>query len=336
MPTSMTLERHILTARRDFPAATGTLTSLLYDLALAAKVIAREATRKNILELLEQEHTKGPRAKRLAEFADTALLQLNQRAGRVSIIATEHHEQVIPVNGNSRAKYVLVLDPLDGVSPTDYTISVGTIFGIYERQSSGPTAIEADCLQKGRNLVAAGYILYGSSTVLVYSIGQGVYGFALDPGLGEFLLSHDQIRIPSPPRYYSINHAHDDFWSPGMRRFVRYLQGKDSAFLGGLSLRYTGSLVADFHRNLLAGGIFCYPADTLYPNGKMRLNFEANPLAFLAEQAGGAANNGSQAILDIEPRTLHQRTPFFIGNKELVEMSIRFIQLHDKLTSDEQ
>ena len=336
MSTVMTLERHILTAQRDFPAATGALTTLLYDLALAAKLIAREATRNNILELLEQEHTKGPRAKQLAEFADTALLQLNQRAGRVSIIATEHHEQVIPVNGSGQAKYVLMLDPLDGVSPTDYTISVGTIFGIYQRQSSGPTATEADCLQKGRNLVAAGYILYGSSTVLVYSIGQGVYGFALDPGLGEFLLSHDRIHIPSPPRYYSINHAHDDFWSPGMRRFVRYLQGKDSAFLGGLSLRYTGSLVADFHRNLLAGGIFCYPADTLYPNGKMRLNFEANPLAFLVEQAGGAANNGSQPILDIKPTTLHQRTPFFIGNKELVEMSIRFIQLHDKLTSDEQ
>jgi fructose-1,6-bisphosphatase I len=168
---------------------------------------------------------------------------------------------------------------------------------------------------------------------MVYSIGQGVHGFTLDPGLGEFLLSHDDIRIPSPPRYYSVNHAHDDFWSPGMRRFVRYLQGKDSAFLRGLSLRYTGSLVADFHRNLLAGGIFLYPADTIYPNGKMRLNFEAGPLAFLAEQAGGAANDGTQAILDISPNSLHQRTPFFVGNKELVEMSIRFIELHDTIPS---
>jgi fructose-1,6-bisphosphatase I len=329
----MTLERHILTAQRDHPEATGALTSLLYDLALAAKVIAREATRKNILELAEQEATHEPRARRLAEFADTALLQINQRSGRVGIIATEHHDQVIPAFGNGEGKYVLMLDPLDGVSHTDYTVSVGTIFGIFRRLSSESAPTEADCLQKGRNLVAAGYIVYGSSTVLVYSIGQGVHGFTLDPGLGEFLLSRDDIHIPSPPRYYSINHAHDDFWSPGMRRFVRYLQGKDSAFMGGLSLRYTGSLVADFHRNLLAGGIFCYPADTIYPNGKMRLNFEACPLAFLAEQAGGAANDGTQSILDIAPTTLHQRTPFFVGHKELVEMSVRFIELHDTITS---
>jgi fructose-1,6-bisphosphatase I len=333
MPTTMTLERHILTAQRDFPDATGTLTALLYDLALAAKVIAREATRKNILELIEPESDQEPRAERLAEFANTTLLQLNRRAGRVSAIATEHHEQIVPGSADGEGKYVLLLDPLDGVSPSDYTVSVGTIFGVYTRLSAGPEVTESDCLQKGRNLVAAGYILYGSSTVMVYSIGRGVYAFALDPGLGEFLLSHDQIQIPSPPRYYSVNHAHDDFWSPGMRRYVRYLQGKDSAFPGGLSLRYTGSLVADFHRNLLSGGIFCYPADTIYPNGKMRLTFEANPLAFLAEQAGGAATDGFQSILDLEPHTLHQRTPFFVGNGELVAMATRFIRLHDSMTT---
>jgi fructose-1,6-bisphosphatase I len=331
MPTTMTLERHILTAQRDFPDATGTLTALLYDLALAAKVIAREATRKNILELIETESEQEPRAERLAQFANTTLLQLNRRAGRVSAIATEHHEQIIPGSDEGDGKYVLVLDPLDGVSPSDYTVSVGTIFGIYRRLSTGQEATEGDCLQKGRSLVAAGYILYGSSTVMVYSIGRGVHAFALDPGLGEFLLSHDRIQIPTPPRYYSVNHAHDDFWSPGIRRYVRYLQGKDSAFPGGLSLRYTGSLVADFHRNLLSGGIFCYPADTIYPNGKMRLTFEASPLAFLAEQAGGAATDGSQSILDLEPQTLHQRTPFFVGNEELIAMAARFIKLHDTL-----
>ncbi len=333
MPTTMTLERHILTAQRDFPDATGTLTALLYDLALAAKVIAREATRKNILELIETESDQEPRAERLAQFANTTLLQLNQRAGRVSAIATEHHEETIPGLADGDGTYVLVLDPLDGVSPSDYTVSVGTIFGIYRRLSTGKEAIEQDCLQKGRNLVAAGYILYGSSTVMVYSIGRGVHAFALDPGLGEFLLSHDRIQIPAPPRYYSVNHAHDDFWSPGIRRYVRYLQGKDSAFPGGLSLRYTGSLVADFHRNLLSGGIFCYPADTIYPNGKMRLTFEANPLAFLAEQAGGAATDGSRSILDLQPETLHQRTPFFVGNGELVAMADRFVSLHDTLTT---
>jgi fructose-1,6-bisphosphatase I len=333
MPTTMTLERHILTAQRDFPDATGTLTALLYDLALAAKVIAREATRKNILELTENESEQEPRAERLATFADTTLLQLNRRAGRVGALATEHHDQIIPGSAEGEGKYVLVLDPLDGVSPSDYTVSVGTIFGIYQRLSRGAEVTEGDCLQKGRHLVAAGYILYGSSTVMVYSIGRGVHAFALDPGLGEFLLSHDQIHIPAPPRYYSVNHAHDDFWSPGIRRYVRYLQGKDSAFPGGLSLRYTGSLVADFHRNLLSGGIFCYPADTIYPNGKMRLTFEAGPLAFLAEQAGGAATDGVRPILDLEPQTLHQRTPFFVGNRELVGTAARFIELHDTLTA---
>ena len=334
MSTTMTLERHILTAQGDHPEATGTLTSLLYDLALAAKVVAREATRTNILEQSRDQSADIPRATRLAGFADVAIVQIMRRAGRVAVIASEHHDQIIPMPREHTSNYVLMLNPLDGVSPTDYTVSVGTIFGIFQRPDMDSAITEQDCLQQGRDLVAAGYILFGSSTVMVYSIGQGVHGFALDPGLGEFLLSHDKIRIPSPPRYYSINHAHDDFWSPGIRRFVRYLQGKDSAFRGGLSLRYTGSLVADFHRNLLAGGIFCYPADTIYPDGKMRLNFEANPLAFLVEQAGGAASNGSQSILDTLPSALHQRTPLFIGNKELVDMSGRFIQLHDTQLKD--
>ncbi len=333
MSMTMTLERHILTAQRDFPDATGTLTGLLYDLALAAKVIAREATRKNILELVETESREAPRAERLAEFADTTLLQLNRRAGRVGAIATEHHQHVIPGSADGEGAYVLMLDPLDGVSPTDYTVSVGTIFGVYRRLNDGGAATNDECLQKGRNLVAAGYILYGSSTVMVYSIGRGVHAFTLDPGLGEFLLSHDQVSIPAPPRYYSVNHAHDDFWSPGIRRYVRYLQGKDSAFPGGLSLRYTGSLVADFHRNLLSGGIFCYPADTIYPEGKMLLTFEASPLAFLAEQAGGAATDGSHSILDLEPQTLHQRTPFFVGNSELVSMAAQFVKLHDAMNT---
>ncbi|MBN1316351.1 MAG: fructose-1,6-bisphosphatase [Anaerolineales bacterium] len=325
MSLTMTLERHILIAQRDFKDATGALTSLLYDLALAAKVIAREATRTNILEL--QDSPKEPKATSLYKFADATFIQLNQRVNRVGVIATESQESVIENPGGG--KYVLMLDPLDGVSPTDYTVSLGTIFGIYRRASSGDEMTMEDYLQTGRHLIVAGYILYGSSTVMVYSSGHGVNGFTLDPGLGEFLLSHENIQIPSPPRYYSLNHAHDDFWSPGSRRFARFLQGKDSTFPGGLSMRYTGSLVADFHRNLLAGGIFVYPDDTIYPYGKMRLTFEANPLAFLAEQAGGAASNGQMPILDVQPSDLHQRTPFFIGNKELVHTAEAFIKLHD-------
>jgi fructose-1,6-bisphosphatase I len=330
MAITMTFERHILTGQSGHPDATGTLTSLVYDLALAAKVIARETTRKNIVHPAEEPSPKEPRAIRLAKFADAMLLQLNRRVGRVGIIASEPHEEIMLGADGGAGKYVLMLDPMDGVSPTDYTISMGTIFGFYTRLDVDGEASEQDCLQPGRRLVAAGYTLYGSTTVMVYSRGQGVHSFTLDPGLGEFLLSHENITIPSPPRYYSVNHAHDDFWSPGVRRYVRYLQGKDGTFPGGLSLRYTGSLVADFHRNLLAGGVFIYPADTIYPTGKMLLGFEANPLAFLAEQAGGAASDGQRPILDIEPAELHQRTPLVIGSRELVEKAQAFFRTYDQ------
>jgi fructose-1,6-bisphosphatase I len=326
MPAARTLERHIMTAQRKFPDATGTLTALLYDLALAAKVVAREATRTHILERPEAQ--REPRATRLARFAASTYVQLIQRTNRVGIIGIETEQSPIQLVERDHRRYVMVLDPLDAVSPTDYTVSIGTIFGIYKPRVRGVFE-EEDCLQPGRELAAAGYILYGSSTAMVYSSGQGVNEFTLDPGLGEFLLSHENIRLPTPARYYSLNHAHDDFWTAGMRRYARYLQGKDSEFPGGLSMRYTGSLVADFHRNLLAGGIFCYPADTIYPQGKMFLTYEANPLAFLAEQAGGMATDGHRPILDIKPTALHQRTPLFIGNRELVERLERFVRLYD-------
>jgi fructose-1,6-bisphosphatase I len=332
MPAARTLERHILVAQSKFPDATGTLTALLYDLALAAKVVAREATRTHILE--RPEAGREPRATRLARFAANTFVQLMERTNRVGIIGIETEENAIQLVERDDLRYVLVLDPLDAVSPTDYTVSIGTIFGIYQPREKG-SFDEGDCLQCGRNLVVAGYILYGSSTAMVYSSGQGVNEFTLDPGLGEFLLSHENIQLASPPRYYSLNHAHDDFWSAGMRRFARYLQGKDSAFPGGLSMRYTGSLVADFHRNLLSGGIFCYPADSIYPQGKMFLTYEANPLAFLAEQAGGLATDGHQRILDIQPTALHQRTPLFIGNRELVQRLETFIRLHDDEMGDD-
>jgi fructose-1,6-bisphosphatase I len=332
MPAARTLEHHILTAQRRFPDATGTLTALLYDLALAAKVIAREATRTHILERPDTSHE--PRAARLARFAAGTLVHLMGRTNRVGIIGVETEEHPIRLVESDSRRYVLLLDPLDAVSPSDYTVSIGTIFGIYRPRERG-VFTEADCLQPGRELVAAGYILYGSSTAMVYSSGHGVNEFTLDPGLGEFLLSHEDIQLPTPPRYYSLNHAHDDYWSAGMRRFARYLQGKDSAFPSGLSMRYTGSLVADFHRNLLSGGIFCYPADTIYPEGKMFLTYEANPLAFLVEQAGGVATDGHQPILDLRPTALHQRTPLFIGNRELVERLERLVRLYEDEVGDD-
>jgi fructose-1,6-bisphosphatase I len=225
----------------------------------------------------------------------------------------------------------MLFDPLDGSSNIDFNIPIGTIFSIYHRLSeSGPGTLE-DLLQPGRNLVAAGYIIYGSSTMLVYTTGDGVHGFTLDPSVGEFLLSHPWIKIPDKPTYFSANMGYRKYWSQGVQRYSDYLQGADGQ-IKALSLRYVGSLVADFHRNLLSGGIFYYPAyikDPKMPHGKLRLTYEAAPLAFIAEQAGGYASDGYKCILDIKPASLHQRTPLFIGNRELVTKAEAFISQYD-------
>jgi fructose-1,6-bisphosphatase I len=243
-------------------------------------------------------------------------------------MASEEHADILPIPEKYPAgKYILLYDPLDGSSNIDYNICLGTIFCIYRKITAGRGDLE-DCLQKGRQLVAAGYLLYGTSTMLVYSTGRGVNGFTLDPAVGEFLLSHPNIHIPEPPRYYSVNQGNENYWSKGVREYTNWLQGGNAGF-GGLSARYVGSLVADFHRNLLAGGVFYYPADTLDPEktqGKLRLTYEAIPLAFLAEQAGGRGSDGAQNILDIAPQSLHQRTPFFAGSRELVEQAEAFIR----------
>lgn len=233
-------------------------------------------------------------------------------------------------------KYVLLYDPLDGSSNIDYNVSIGTIFAIYNRISeSGPGTLE-DCLQKGRNLIAAGYLVYGASTMLVYTSGMGVHGFTLDPIVGEFLLTHPNIRIPEKPKYYSVNQGYEKYWSEGIRRFTKYLQGDepdaDGNYLKGLSMRYIGSMVADFHRNLLGGGVYYYPSDTKdprYTSGKLRLCYEGAPLAFITEQAGGTSSNGSQNLLDLQPNSLHLRTPMFIGNRDLVEIAEEFIRIYD-------
>jgi fructose-1,6-bisphosphatase I len=220
---------------------------------------------------------------------------------------------------------------LDGSSNIDLNASIGTVFSIYRRVSkSGPGTLE-DCLQSGRKLVVAGYLLYSVSTMLVYTTGSGVHGFTLDPDIGEFLLSHPNIRISEKPNYYSVNHGYDKYWSEGVQRFTRYLQGLEGESKP-LSLRYIGSLVGDFHRTLLAGGVFYYPADRKdpsKPHGKLRLTYEAAPLAYIMEQAGGYASDGHQNILDIQPQTLHQRTPLFVGNRDLVKKAEEYIQNHD-------
>jgi fructose-1,6-bisphosphatase I len=331
----ITIERFILEQQSSHPEATGVLTNLLYDLALAGKIIASHTTRAGLVEILGstgEENVQGEVVQKLDKFADRTICRLNNHTGRLAAMASEEHADVIPIPDRfPTGKYVLLFDPLDGSSNIDYNVSVGTVFSVYHRKTQDGPGTLADCLQVGRALVAAGYIVYGSSTMLVYSTGYGAHGFTLDPSVGEFLLSHPNICIPEKPQYYSVNQGYQQYWSEGVRRYTDWLQGHHSS-RKGLSLRYIGSLVADFHRNLLSGGVFYYPPDTRDPKqpyGKLRLLYEAIPLAFVAEQARGYASDGRQAILDIQPTSLHQRTPLFIGNRELVEKAEAYIAKYD-------
>jgi len=333
----ITIERHIPTEQHQHPEATGALTQLLYDIALAGKVISSRTTRAGLAEILgrtDEINIQGEVVQKLDRFADLTIFRLNDHTGRLAVMASEENPDPLPIPvHHPTGKYVLLFDPLDGSSNIDFNIPIGTIFSIYRRISADGPGTLGDCLQPGRKLVAAGYILYGSSTMLVYSAGHGVHGFTLDPSVGEFLLSHPNIRIPEKPAYFSVNLGYRVYWSEGVKRYTDFLQGLDGQ-IKALSLRYVGSLVADFHRNLLAGGVFYYPADIKdpkKPQGKLRLTYEANPLAFLVEQAGGAATDGVRSICDIVPESLHQRTPLYIGNSHLVEKAQEFIRAYDQV-----
>lgn len=330
-----TIERFILQSQKQYPEATGALTYLLYDIALAGKVISSKTNRAGLAEILgrtDEVNIQGEVVQKLDQLADLTMYRLNDHTGRLAAMASEEHEGLLPIPERyPTGKYVLLFDPLDGSSNIDFNIPIGTIFAVYQRLTSDGPGQMVDFLQPGRKLVAAGYIVYGSSTMLVYSTGEGVHGFTLDPSVGEFLLSHPFIRMPEKPTYFSVNLGYRKNWSEGVKRYTDFLQGENHE-IKALSLRYVGSLVADFHRNLLAGGVFYYPADNIdpqKPQGKLRLLYEAAPLAFLAEQAGGSASNGQINILDIQPETLHQRTPLFIGDKFLVEKAEEFIRNWD-------
>ncbi len=322
-----TIERFVLEHQPE--SAKGEFTNLLYDIALAAKIIAHKTNRAGLVDILGRAgavNIQGEQQQKLDVYADDIIFRVCDHSGRLCVMASEEQEGIIPIPEQfEKGSYVLVYDPLDGSSNIDVNVSIGTIFGIYRALDWDLRGREEDVLQPGRDLVAAGYVLYGSSTMLVYSTGQGVHGFTLDPELGEFLLSHRNMRLPEPPAYYSINHAYFQRWSPAVQSYVRWLQGGGDGEAPVMSSRYIGSLVADFHRNLLRGGIFCYPAETNKPNGKIRLLYEAGPLAYLIEQAGGYASNGRGPILDMRPASLHQRTPLFIGNRSLVDMAEKFI-----------
>ncbi len=326
----VTIERHIIEAERQFPEATGAFSSILYDIAFAAKMIAREVRRaglNDILGLTGEVNVQGEEVKKLDEFANDVIFKALDHTGHLCGMASEEEEDFIPIPDRfPTGKYCVMYDPLDGSSNIDANVSVGTIFSIHRKVSDHERGCVEDCLQPGTRQVAAGYVVYGSSTMLVYTTGNGVHGFTLEPSIGEFLLSHPHLRIPTPgQRIYSCNEGNYVRWSEEQRRFVDHLKGIDGENHKPFSSRYIGSLVADFHRNLLYGGLFMYPADAKSPRGKLRLLYEAAPLAMIAEHAGGRASDGAQRILDIVPTELHERTPLYIGTAEYVAEAERYL-----------
>jgi fructose-1,6-bisphosphatase I len=326
----ITIERHIIEAERRFPEATGAFSNILYDIALAAKLVSREVRRAGLADILGytgETNVHGETVKKLDEYAHEVIFKALDHCGHLCVMASEEAEEVIPIPEQfPTGKYVLLYDPLDGSSNIEANVSVGTIFSIHRKISDVERGSEEDVLQPGSRQVAAGYVLYGSSTMLVYTTGSGVHGFTLEPSIGEFLLSHPNIQIPSPgQRIYSVNEGNYGRWSAGQRRLVDFMKGADGDNPAPFSGRYIGSLVADFHRTLLYGGMFMYPADAKNPRGKLRLLYEAAPMAMIAEQAGGAASDGRRSVLSIEPRELHERTPLYIGSRDCVEMAERFL-----------
>ena len=314
-----TIERFIIDQEHKYPEATGELSNLLYDVALGAKLIAaatRRAGLVNVLGAMGSVNVQGEEQQKLDVYANEILKNALNHTGRVCVMASEEDDAPIPIPPEYPAgKYVVMFDPLDGSSNIDSNASVGTIFSVYRRVSMEGRGTMEDVLQPGHLQVAAGYVLYGSSTMLVYTTGQGVHGFTLDPTIGEFLLSHPGIRTPEVGKYYSVNESNFARWSRGVQMAVRGFHGDTPERIAGKNSRYIGAFVADFHRNLINGGIFLYPADTRNPKGKLRLLYECSPLAYLAEQAGGAATDGIRRILDLQPESLHQRVPLVIGSK---------------------
>jgi fructose-1,6-bisphosphatase I len=329
----VTLDEFIIQRQEEFQYAKGELSRLLRDIGLAAKIVNREVNKAGLVDILGTTgatNVQGEDVKKLDVFANKRFIAALKLGGECCGIASEENEDLIIIQDeiSKDAKYVVALDPLDGSSNIDVNVSVGTIFSIYRRvSSSGPSTIE-DFLQKGSEQAAAGYIVYGSSTMLVYTTGFGVNGFTLDPSIGEFCLSHPDMCIPKAGKIYSINQGNFISFPEGVKEYVRYCKQEDKATNRPYSLRYIGSLVADVHRNLIRGGIFIYPATKDTPRGKLRILYECNPMSFIVEQAGGRATDGFRRILDIEPKELHQRTPIFIGSEEMVLKAEEFMKKH--------
>ena len=329
----VTVTEHLLRQQRLTPQATGAFTLLFNELVVAAKLINRELNKAGLNDIYGftgETNVYGEQVQKLDDFAHRVLVRRLSQSEQLCAIASEEDADIIEIPSNvPRGPYILLMDPLDGSSNIDVNVSVGTIFSIRRRiRDAGPVTLD-EVLRKGSEQVAAGYFIYGSSTMLVYTTGQGVHGFTLHPALGEFFLSHENIRIPSRGKILSVNEGNYNYWDEGVRRYVDYLKTPDVEKGRPYTARYIGSLVSDFHRNLLKGGIFMYPADRKdpkKPSGKLRLMFEAAPMAMVAEQAGGAATDGQRRILDIEPETLHDRVPLFVGSRDDVDEAGRFLR----------
>jgi len=324
----ITVTEHLLIHQKKSPMASGRFTSLLAELILSAKIISREVTKAGLVDVLGftgDTNVQGEKVRKLDEFANSVLIHRMRRSGVLCAMASEENGDLIQITGDlPTGDYILIFDPLDGSSNIDVNVSIGTIFSIYRRplKKSGDVPTLEEVLQRCDKQVAAGYFIYGSSTMMVFTTGQGVHGFTLDPSVGEFLLSHPDMRIPRRGRIYSVNESYWNYWDNKTKDVITYFKGVNNSLGKPYSSRYIGSLVADFHRNLLYGGIFMYPAKSKnggQPHGKLRLTCEAAPMAFIVEQAGGQATDGVKRIMDYTPEELHQRVPLFIGSHDDVE-----------------
>src|SRR5258705_8768925 len=325
-----TLGQFIIERQKDFPYAKGELSRLLRDIGIASKIVNREVNKAGLVDILGEHGTtniQGETVKKLDVYANEQFIAALGSGSETCAIASEENDDLVPITTkvSKNAKYIVCVDPLDGSSNIDVNVSIGTIFSIYRRAAFDTPPTEGDFLQPGTEQVAAGYVIYGSSTMLVYTTRRGVNGFTLDPSIGEFCFSHPDMKCPESGGIYSINEGNYAQFPEGVKQYLKYCQVEDRSTSRPYASRYIGSLVADFHRNLLKGGIFIYPSTARAPKGKLRLLYECNPLAFIIEQAGGKASDGQRRILDLVPTSLHQRTPLFIGSTQMVAKAEEFM-----------
>lgn len=328
-----TLGQFIIEKQADFPYAKGELSRLLRDIGIAAKIVNRAVNKAGLVDILGEAGTtniQGEGQKLLDVYANDQFIGALQSGGECCTVISEENDEFVAINSDisKNAKYIVAIDPLDGSSNIDVNVAVGTIFSIYRRKSiDGYAKLEEDMLQNGTEQIAAGYIIYGSSTMLVYTTGKGVNGFTLDPSIGEFCLSHPEMKIPKDGFIYSINEGYYSHFPDGVKKYIKYCQVEDKSTLRPYTSRYIGSMVGDLHRNMIKGGIFIYPVTAQAPNGKLRLVYECNPMAFIIEQAGGKATNGYDRILTLDVTELHQRSAIFIGSENMVKKAEEMMQM---------